>query len=369
MSRRAFVTGAGGFIGSHLVRELLRAGWEVAGLVRRSGGAASQLPAEMKLLVGDLRDPAVPIPDLDSEVVVFHLAASMTTWSQGVEEGRLSTANLIQQMTARGARRIILLSSAAVHSPRHGSRIVDETMPLGPHAPWNHYVAQKLAAERLVMQARADRSISATIVRPPRVLGAGDGHLVPWAQRLCVWTGGQLARDGNCRYPVVEVTDLVRGLIDCATSSHTAGRDYYLSSATQITKSRLLADLISAGMPLPRRSLAKSLGIRVGTLGLAALEAPWRLFDAAGPRPIVVSALERRAGSTVEHDCVISSRRATDDFGWRCEGDIAAAIHAAVRWYWAGLGAQSVGTLTGSAVTAPETNGAIASGLGIGSSE
>jgi nucleoside-diphosphate-sugar epimerase len=86
--RHAFVAGAGGYIGGHLVRELAAAGWTVTGLVRRPDQAASIEAMGAHAAVGDLSEPFVQPADIAKDTVVFHLAVPFTTLARGVEDGR-----------------------------------------------------------------------------------------------------------------------------------------------------------------------------------------------------------------------------------------------------------------------------------------
>jgi nucleoside-diphosphate-sugar epimerase len=255
--------------------------------------------------------------------------------ASGVEKGRSTTENLIKLMARNGSRRLILVSSAAVHRPAHAGTVVDESLPVGPHPSWSQYVHQKLAAEALVMRANNDGLLRATVVRPTRVLGSGDIRLIPWATKLCTWVGGGLAEDHTFRHPVVVVRELARGLVACAESKSTFGQAYYLTSVFEITRGELLDIFKAAGMPVRRRTLTRSLGLAAGRLAIGSLEASGRAVWPAyrGPRTAVVAALERRAGIPVGHDCVMSPRKAVVDFGWQGHDDIELAIHQAVRWH------------------------------------
>ena len=348
-SPHAFVTGAGGFVGSHLVRELLSSGWSVTALVRRPEQVGSLAGLGASTVVGDLNDRRQQINRLEPGTAVFHLAAAMTTLAAGVDQGRSAVENLITLMGQGGARRLILVSSATVHGPHPGSRPVDETTALGPHPTWNHYVSQKLAVEALAMKAHDEGNLAVTIIRPTRVIGPGDPNLVPFVARLQTSIAGAVAGDDDCRHPVVVVDDLARGLVACAGATSTEGNAYYVSSMQEITKRELIDAFVSAGMLLPQRPAAKSLALAIGQLGLATTGIPWRLrlLRSASPRESVIKVLEKRAGRPVDHDCGVSSSRALADFKWRGSEDLQRAIAESVRWHR--LGGVPVGVLSGRA--------------------
>ena len=95
-SRHALVTGAAGFIGRHLIRELASSGWAITGLVRNSNQLEIVSALGATAVVGDLRDASLELGSLDPKTVVFHLAADLTTLPQGVADGQLIDPQLHQ---------------------------------------------------------------------------------------------------------------------------------------------------------------------------------------------------------------------------------------------------------------------------------
>lgn len=319
----ALVTGAGGFIGGHLTRHLIDQGWSVTAMVRQPDHAAAMRSLGAEPILCDL-DVSETMPVSSNTDVVFHLAATMTTWSEGVHAGIRTTQNLVDAMKRWDCGRLVLLSSSAVHAPVHAAKVVDESSPTSPHPTWDFYALQKLAVEELVLQHVGDDQLSASIIRPPRVLGAGDRRLVPFIQKLAKSLAGSLACDGASRMPVVVVADLVQALAAVGRDPKLA-RTYYVSSATEFTKRDLINAFVGAGMPRRETGLAR-------TLVAGAFGAAGSIRGGSGLRAPLVRALERRAGRPVEHDCVLSSRRAAEDFGWRGGGDVSQAIAQAVEW-------------------------------------
>ena len=116
MSRTAFVTGASGFVGSHLVRELHRQGWDIHVLARSTSSLEETEGIPFELHIGDVTDTdsvknAVP----DNADAVFHVAASTNFWSKkNTEQTRINvegTRNLLEAAIAAGAGRFIHTSS------------------------------------------------------------------------------------------------------------------------------------------------------------------------------------------------------------------------------------------------------------------
>jgi nucleoside-diphosphate-sugar epimerase len=174
------VTGAGGFLGSHLVEELLRRGSGVRALVRPS----RELPAEwerrgVERLAVDLRAPGEELSATLAECdVVFHLAATTAgTWRSMFDTTVAATQRLLETMRADGWRgRLVHVSSFSVYGlnqvrPR---AVVDESTPLEPR-PWlrDDYAWTKWLQERLVRELRDEGAVEVAIVRPGVIYGPG----------------------------------------------------------------------------------------------------------------------------------------------------------------------------------------------------
>lgn len=177
---RALVTGAGGFLGSHLVEELLRRGSGVRALVRPS----RELPAEwerrgVERLPMDLRAPGEELSAALAECdVVFHLAATTAgTWRSMFDRTVAATQRLLDTMRADAWRgRLVHVSSFSVYGLNRvrAHAVVDESTPLEPR-PWlrDDYAWTKWLQERLVRELRDEGAVEVAIVRPGVIYGPG----------------------------------------------------------------------------------------------------------------------------------------------------------------------------------------------------
>lgn len=177
------VTGAAGFIGSHVCRDLVRAGWAVRGLddfdsfydpaeKRRRAAELARLGCEM--LEGDVRDPAVCGALLAGAAAVVHLAARpgvrqsvrAPAVCRAVNVG--GTAALLDACAAHGVTRLVLASSSSVYG--RGTPVpFREDAPLG--APSSPYAASKRQAEALVRRAAAAGRLRGAVLRLFSVYG------------------------------------------------------------------------------------------------------------------------------------------------------------------------------------------------------
>jgi dihydroflavonol-4-reductase len=178
MTLSAFVTGATGFVGAHLARELALNGWSVTALVRKTSPLGELDGLDIELRQGDVVDAesvreAMP-PTVDA---VFHVAASTNVWKrQNESQTRVNidgTRNVIRACEQRRAGRLIHTSSFIVWGFQHG-RLTEENARLD-NADWINYVRTKWAAETLV-DAAAKRGLDTVILNPAHILGPGDRH-------------------------------------------------------------------------------------------------------------------------------------------------------------------------------------------------
>jgi nucleoside-diphosphate-sugar epimerase len=177
---RALVTGAGGFLGSHLVEELLARDSQVRALVRPS----RQLPAGwegrgVERAPVDLRRPGdrleTALADAD---VVFHLAATTAgTWRSMFDTTVAATQGLLDAMRASGWRgRLVHVSSFSVYGLNQvrARSLVDESTPLEPDpGRRDDYAWTKWLQERLVRELRDEGGVEVAIVRPGVIYGPG----------------------------------------------------------------------------------------------------------------------------------------------------------------------------------------------------
>jgi nucleoside-diphosphate-sugar epimerase len=149
---RALVTGGAGFIGSHVVEELLRAGNSVRVLDNFSNGKPENLagmPGKLEILEGDLRDMAMVRFAIHDVEVIFHLAAfisvpqSMADPETCFAVNVAGTVNLLEAARKAGARKVVISSSTAVYGNTNIFPTTEET-PLQPLSP---YAASKQVNE------------------------------------------------------------------------------------------------------------------------------------------------------------------------------------------------------------------------------
>jgi NAD dependent epimerase/dehydratase len=177
--RRVLVTGAAGFIGSHLSEELVRRGADVRAFVRYNSAGRwgwldeSELKDELEVFAGDIRDPETLAPAMEGVEVVFHLAAliaipySYVTPLAYVRTNVEGTTNVLEAARAAGAARVVHTSTSEVYGTARTVPI-HESHPLQGQSP---YSASKIGADKIAESFHAAFGLPVVVLRPFNTFG------------------------------------------------------------------------------------------------------------------------------------------------------------------------------------------------------
>lgn len=182
--KTALVTGATGFLGGHLVQQLLDARWKVRALYRSTASMGVLAALDIDARQGDVTDRASLERALAGGVdVVFHAAASTASWKPHFPEQRRinveGTRNVVEACLASGVRRLVHTSSVAVYGLTE--EVIDENTPHLGRQSWIHYARTKAEGEEVVREGIA-RGLDAVICNPTHILGPGDTR--NWARLI-----------------------------------------------------------------------------------------------------------------------------------------------------------------------------------------
>lgn len=215
MRRRALITGATGFVGSHLTERLVAEGWEVRALVRPTSDTGRLRELGVELWAGALGDTDAIRRACAGVEVVYHLAAvtglrSEKNFHGANVEGTRSVVEAVRGAEQRPARLVYLSSYAACGPSVPGRpRTLQE-----PAAPLTDYGRTKLAGEAVVQEAER-AGVAVVIVRAPAVYGPGDHALLAYF-RLVKMGLAPSPSGGERSLHLVLVTDLARALARAA---------------------------------------------------------------------------------------------------------------------------------------------------------
>ena len=216
------VTGATGFLGSHIAEQLARDSHAVRVLVRRTSDRSFLRSLEIEEALGDITQPdTLPAAVAGVDAVVH--AAGLVKARSAAEFNSVNaegTANLLSALaSAETTPRFVLISSLAAHGPSQDGR----PRPLdAPATPVTAYGRSKLKAEEMVRAWAANpASVGAVIIRPPVIYGPRDRQLLPFF-RLARWRLAPLLGDGTNTFSCVYVEDAARAVALAATASDEA---------------------------------------------------------------------------------------------------------------------------------------------------
>lgn len=265
MSKKALVTGADGFIGSHLVEQLIKKGEKVKAFVYynsfNSWGWLDTFPKELldeiEIFAGDIRDPngvRAAMKDVDE---VFHLAAliaipfSYHSPDSYVDTNIKGTLNVLQAARDLGTKRVLVTSTSEVYGTAQYVPI-DEKHPFQGQSP---YSATKIGADRLAESFYRSFEMPVTIVRPFNTYGPRQSAraVIPTVitQLLSGMTEiklGSLTPTRDFSY----VKDTARGFIDIARSDKTIGQEINIATQQEISIGELAQELINQINPNAR---------------------------------------------------------------------------------------------------------------------
>lgn len=237
MNNEYLVTGAAGHLGWTVTQALLARGDSVRVLVLPSDAHAPQLPDNVQVFVGDVRDPATLEPcfetDANTALTVIHCAAIVTIASgfqQIVYDVNVTgVKNIVDLCVKHRVKKLVHVSSVhALPTPPKGEGIC-ETDHFDPAKVVGLYAQTKAEATEYVMEAVRKKELDASVVHPSGICGPNDfshGHLT---QLVRDWHDGRLTAGIRGGYDFVDVRDVADGIIACCDKGR-KGECYLLTN-------------------------------------------------------------------------------------------------------------------------------------------
>ncbi len=312
---RALVTGGTGFLGRNIVKRLLEGGVRVRTLSRRNDAALESLGVEA--LIGDIRNRKQVLRACDGVDTVFHVAACVGlwgAWDDFFQVNVLGTRNVIFACQAKSVSRLIYTSSPSVVFG--GSPLVraDEQTPY-PERYNSYYPWTKAIAEREVIAANGQGTLSTTSLRPHLIWGPRDTHLVPSMIERA--KAGRLSIVGDATNVVdfTYVENVAQAHVLAARSleesSAAAGKCYFISQDEPINLWEFVRRVLDcAGLSFPSRRISLKTAYALG----AVLETAYRFCPLRG-EPRITRFLAEQLALTHYFD-ISAARR---DFGYSPE--------------------------------------------------
>ncbi|NBC18492.1 MAG: NAD-dependent epimerase/dehydratase family protein, partial [Bacteroidetes bacterium] len=254
LPRPVLITGATGFIGRHLVRQLVREDVPVRAFVLPGEIVPAEWHDDVAVARGDVADRGAVAAAVQDAGTVFHLAAVVGDWAPKAQFERVTVAGTrhVLEAAAEAEARVVLVSSIAVYGDQLQRAVCHEDRPHG--TPQGHYGWAKQEQERLAHTFREQHDLDVRIVRPANVYGPGSQ---PWVHGVIdhLRQGrpallGRAPKNAGLTY----VGNVVDVLLRAAQHPDARGRTYNAADGLDVTWAQYIADLARlAGTPPPRR--------------------------------------------------------------------------------------------------------------------
>ena len=248
------VTGGTGFVGTHVVRALLRRGRQVRCLVRSSSRRANLEGLPVEIAVGDVTDPGSVARAMAGIDTAFHCAADYRLYARDPralwESNVAGTENVLRAAAEARVARIVHTSSVGALGRMLDGSPASETTPVAPRSLIGHYKRSKYKAER-VAQKWAEQGLDVVIVNPSTPVGELDVKPTPTGQMIVDFVNRRMPAYVDTGLNLVDVRDVAEGHVLAAQRGR-AGEKYILGNRNMTLKEIL--DMLSGltGIPSPK---------------------------------------------------------------------------------------------------------------------
>ena len=324
---KAFVTGATGFLGSHVARVLAERGADLRLLVRPTSDLRNIADLNAERVEGDLRDAASIEKALSDCEVVFHVAADYRLWVRDPNEMYRSnvegTRCLLEAARKQGVRRIVYTSSVATMGFGSGSNnggVADEESPVSLADMIGHYKRSKFMAEQVAFEA-AQSGVDVVIVNPTTPIGERDIKPTPTGRIVVDFLKRKFPAYVETGLNLVDATECARGHIQALEKGRSGER--YILGGENLTLKQILDRLAAiTGLPSPTVKVPHFVALS----GAVFYEMVMGRLLGREPRATIDEVRMSRKMMFV------SSAKAERELGWRVI-PVDAALRRSVEWF------------------------------------
>ncbi len=319
------VTGAAGFLGSHVTDLLLARGERPRALVRPGEDVAWLAAAGVDIHWADVGDRAALGAALRGVDRVLHCAARTGPWGPAAEYKRTNVRGLqtlVRTALDAGVARLVHVSSITVHGNDVRGE-ADESAPLREEP--NPYSRSKVEGERLLEHMIQDEGAPVTIVRPGWIYGPGDTASFARIARM-IETGRMImVGSGENHLPLIYARDAAQGVLLAGEAGQAEGRCYLLVNDEPVTQREFITAVATElGVPAPRWRIPYRLAVGLGAIA----ESLGRMSRRREPPPVMRYGLQLLGGENR-----FSISRARRELGFSPQVDLAEGVRRSVEWH------------------------------------
>jgi len=320
---RAFVTGATGFVGTHVARELARQGADLRLLVRATSNRANVEGLNAELVIGDLCDPESLRRGIAGCEFVFHVAADYRLWTRDPREMYRAnvegTRSVLRVAAESGVRRVIYTSSVATMGFSDAG-LADEDSPVSLGDMIGPYKRSKFMAEQVAMEAGAGGA-EVVVVNPTTPVGERDIKPTPTGRIVVDFLKRKFPAYVDTGLNLVDVAEVARGHVAAMQKGRRGQR--YILGGENLTLKQILDKLAAiTGLPSPKLRLPYAVAFATGVVdqlftGVLLRREPRVTIDAV------------RMG---RKKMFVTSAKSERELGWRTV-PVHDALRRAVEWF------------------------------------
>ncbi len=264
----AFVTGATGFLGSHVARALTEQGANLRLLVRPNNNTKNVADLKAEIVTGDLRDPASLDKGTAGCDVIFHVAADYRLWVRDPNEMYRSnvegTRAILEAAQKNKVRRVVYTSSVATMGFTSNGQPADENSPVSLDNMIGPYKRSKFMAEQVAIEAaRAGQDV--VIVNPTTPVGERDIKPTPSGRIIVDFLKKKFPAYVDTGLNLVDATECARGHIAALEKGRSGER--YILGGENLTLKQILDRLAAiTGLPSPSIRVPYALALATGVV-------------------------------------------------------------------------------------------------------
>ncbi|MDD5680218.1 MAG: NAD-dependent epimerase/dehydratase family protein [Candidatus Omnitrophica bacterium] len=294
----AFITGATGFIGSHLAERLASNGYKLRCLVRDSSDTALLRSLNAELVTVDMGDKDGLKKALEGVDIVYHCAGVVGEWLSKEEAHRVNivgTQNLLDASAAAKVKRFVHVSSLAVLGMKnHHNTPADAPYQL----TGDIYSDTKIESEKMVMDYYKTKGLPVVIVRPGFVFGTRDRRFLPRMLKMLDDNKFAFLGNGNNIMNLVYIDNLIDVLAEAGINKNAIGQKYNVSNKDKVTMRDfvyMISDIRGTKRP------TKSIPVPLAKFLASSLEFYGRLTKSESP-PFLTKARIKVASLNLDFD-------------------------------------------------------------------